>query len=38
MPKEHKRIVVVRTEDPMIALDESFIGANFNEKAIFIMN
>lgn len=33
MPKEHKRIVVVRTEDPMIALDESFIGANFNEKS-----
>lgn len=33
MPKEHKRIVVVRTEDPMIALDEPFIGANFNEKS-----
>ena len=25
MPKEHKRIVVIRAEDPMIALDEPFI-------------
>ena len=33
MPKEHKRIVVIRAEDPMIALDEPFIAANYNENS-----
>lgn len=33
MPKEHKRIVVIRAEDPMIALDEPFIAASYNDKS-----
>ena len=33
MPKEHNRIVVIRAEDPMIALDEPFIAANYNENS-----
>lgn len=31
MPKEHKRIVVIRAEDPLIALDEPFIAASYTE-------
>lgn len=33
MPAEHKRIVVIRAEDPLIALNESFIAASYNDKS-----
>lgn len=33
MPKEHTRIVVIRAEDPLIALDEPFIAASYNDKS-----
>ena len=33
MTKNPKRIVVVRAEDPMIALDILFIAGNYNEKS-----
>ena len=31
MPKEHQRIVVIRMEDPMVALDVPFIGGNYTD-------
>lgn len=33
MPKNPKRIVVIRAEDPMVALDIPFIAGNYNEKS-----
>lgn len=33
MPKNPQRIVVIRAEDPMVALDIPFVAGNYNEKS-----